>query len=443
MRKFVFTICCFIFVLTFIPTHSNAGPKHPLGLSTASQVEKSEKNVKSRLQKLIDNTESGGTLLLEGRVYRGSLVISKPITIEGVEGTEIHSISTVLTISDTENVEVNNIVFQAEDISIFADNVKNLSLKNIQIEESKQGIKITNSENIRLEHVNIIGNNGHFSTKGHAIAIYKSKKIEAIDSYIDGMMDGFYLESVSDIVLSENLIQNSRYAMHIMYGEDVELLNNEVFNNMTGFMVMIAENVQIFNNIVARNNTLNSLGVYVYDVRNVIFENNKLNENTTAMDVQNAREMNITRNLFSTNGTVLQVRQSGDVLVHRNEFHGNILAARTDQQGIQLKSNYYDDYNGKDYDGDGIGDTPYIATNSFGQWMVRKPVYQYFMESPSVVTLNMMDTEVTGNNMLVVVDEQPTMLKNQINLDLKIHIWQLLTSSSLIIGAFIVRRKLK
>ena len=103
--------------------------------------------------------------------------------------------------------------------------------------------------------------------------------------------------------------------------------------------------------------------------------------------------------------------------MNNNEFHSNILAVRTDSAGVNLNHNFYDDYSGKDYDGDEIGDTEYIATNSFGQWMVRKPVYQYFMESPSVVTLNMMDTEVSGNNKLIIVDENPIVMKKPLNLE--------------------------
>ena len=397
---------------------------------------------KSVLQELIDETEPGGTLLLEGRVYRGSMSITKPIKIKGVEGTAINSLATALTIADTADVELENLMFQAEDVAIAASNIQNLTLTNITIEESMAGIQITDSENISLRNIDITGREGHFSEKGHAVAVYDTKNVTATGSRIDGVMDGFYLESVDGVHLSDNRVENGRYAMHMMYSDHVELYDNELFNNMTGFMVMIAEDVRIADNTVAKNNSLNSLGVYAYDVVDVQFHDNELNENTTAMDIQNAREMVIEHNTFSTNGTVLQVKRSGELLVKDNEFHGNILTARTDQQGVKLQQNFYDDYDGKDYDGDGIGDTAYIATNSFGQWMARKPVYQYFMESPSVVTLNMMDTEVTDGNTLVITDEQPVVMKSSFALTLDIHMWLLLGSGLVLIGLLVVRRRL-
>lgn len=403
------------------------------------QPEIKKTNVKSQLQQLIDDTAPGGTLVLEGQVYRGSMAITKPITIKGVAGTEIHSLATAMTITETENVVFENLVFEAEEMAIRVNNVKGLTLNNIQIEQSFAGIQLINSANILLQKVNIIGSAGHFSKKGHAVAVYESTNFTAVDSDIDQMMDGFYLESVNDITLQNNRVKNSRYAMHMMYSNDILLKNNTLEKNMTGFMVMIAKNVQIEQNEVAKNNTLNSLGVYTYDIDGLNFSGNIIRENTIAMDVQNARQMVIEHNLFSTNGTVLQVKRSSSLRVQHNEFHGNILTVRTDKDGIQLQRNYYDDYDGKDYDGDGVGDTDYIATNSFGQWMVQKPVYQYFMESPSVVTLNMMDTDVTGNHELVLVDEAPIVAKKAVDVQVELHVWQLVGSILVLLSVFIVK----
>lgn len=92
--------------------------------------------------------------------------------------------------------------------------------------------------------------------------------------------------------------------------------------------------------------------------------------------------------------------------------------------------------------GNSVGDTAYIATNSFGQWMVRKPVYQYFIESPSVVVLNMMDTEVTDDQSSIVTDEQPKVVKNPININFELSGMQFVSSGLVLIAMLVVRRKL-
>ncbi|MBT2571158.1 right-handed parallel beta-helix repeat-containing protein [Planococcus sp. ISL-110] len=396
----------------------------------------------STLQKLIDATESGGTLVLDKRAYQGSFSISKPITIKGVEGTSIVSLETALEISNTKNVVIEDIELKAEEAGIVATGIHKLTLKNIKVEQGTAGIEISNSTDITLDNVDISGQAGHFATKGHAIAIYKSVNVQASESDISNVLDGFYIERTDDVSLTDNRIQDSRYAIHMMYSDKVRLDFNDVRANLTGLMIMVANDVSITNNSVKKNNTLNSVGIYTYDVNKMVFSDNELSENTVAMDIQDTRNMVIKSNFFSTNGTVIQAKYSGSVSIQDNEFHGNILTARTDEEGVLLQHNFYDDYTGKDYDGDGIGDTNYIATNSFGQWMVRKPVYQYFIESPSVATLNKMDTEVTDHNSLAIIDDQPIVMGKTFNTNFSINGWQFIGSIFVLIAMFIVRRKL-
>lgn len=397
---------------------------------------------KSALQKLIDATKPGDTLLLEGRVYRGSVSITKPIKIQGVEGTEIHSLSNALTMTDSENIILENLVFDVEGIAIVANNITNLTLNNVQFLNSNAGLLITDSQQIKLHNLTIEGQEGHFKTKNHGVAIYNSQNVTATQSTVSNVLDGFYFERVNGIELHENTITNSRYATHFMYSDNMNITDNELTHNMTGFMIMIAKNLMLSDNRIAKNNTLNSLGVYFYDVENVVFQKNKLSENTIAMDIQNTKKVIAQHNEFQTNGTVLQVKHSPDFAVTDNQFYGNILTVRSDKERLQLANNFYDDYSGHDYDGDGIGDTPYIATNSFGQWMVKKPVYQYFIESPGVVVLNMMDTEVTGDHQLVVTDETPHSQKQPYKWKWDIDMIQLMMSTIVLAGMLVIRRKL-
>ena len=429
-------------VLIMMPTGALAHDHHHHEAPLLKPKPRMKTDEKSDLQKLIDATEPGGTLVLEGRTYRGSVVISKPITIQGDEDTKIVSLGTPIMISDAENVVLKDLDIEADEVAIIGENVKSLQLKNLQVEQGMGGIQLTDSADIILENVDISGQDGHFSEKGHAVAIYKSKNIQASDCDIWGVLDGFYLERVDGITLSNNRIEEGRYAVHVMYSDNVELIANKATANMTGLMIMIANNVTVHNNQISKNNTLNSLGVYMYDNENIDFQQNILSENTVAMSVEHTRNMDMSNNEFWTNGTAVQVKQSPELQVTKNQFYGNILTMRTDQAGVQLSHNFYDDYSGRDYDGDGIGDTTHITTNSFGQWMVRKPVYQYFIESPSVVTLNLMDTEVVDEDSAIQIDESPVVMEKRTNLSLSLNGWQFGGSLVVLLAILYVRRKL-
>ncbi len=104
----------------------------------------------------------------------------------------------------------------------------------------------------------------------------------------------------------------------------------------------------------------------------------------------------------------------GNSVATNNQFTGNILTARADRQGFLLTNNYYDDYSGIDLKNDGIGDVPYVAVSSFGQWMVRQPVYQYFVASPSVVLLTSLDQQINKTEKTVLVDVTPKLMTHQI-----------------------------
>lgn len=439
IRIALISMCCALLMMpfqVFAHTHHQESPIP----KAKPNVQTGEKNT---LQKLIDATEPGGTLLLEGRTYRGTVIISKPITIKGSKDTKIASLDLAITISNTNNVVIEDLMIQAENIAIIGEEVDSLLLKNIQVEQRKAGIQLTNSSGITLENVDITGEEGHFSTKGHAIAIYKSKGVQAANCDIWRVMDGFYLEQVDNITLKNNSIKEGRYAVHLMYSDNVEITTNKLESNMTGLMIMVANNVSIYENQITKNNTLNSLGVYLYDDEDVDFHENVLSENTVAMSIENTRNMEVSNNEFSTNGTAIQAKKSETLQLVDNQFFGNILTMRTDRKGVQLHHNFYDDYAGKDYDGDGIGDTKYIATNSFGQWMVRKPVYQYFIESPSVVILNLMDTEVTDGDTAIQIDESPVVMKKNTSQDISINAWQLGCSLVVLMTILFARRKLR
>ncbi|MER2107078.1 MAG: right-handed parallel beta-helix repeat-containing protein [Solibacillus sp.] len=400
-------------------------------------------NKKSELQTLINDTPAGGVLQLEDKVYRGVIQITKPITIRGTAETQIYSLSTIFSMTDTENVTLENVTLKADELAVIATNVKNLKFSNVRIEEANGGIQIFNSENITFDHLTISGPGGHFSTKENAVAIYESKQVTMTNNDIWDVLDGFYLESVKGITGSGNTITDSRYGFHMMYSDDSKLHNNTLMNNMTGLMIMIAKNVELTDNKILRQRSLNSLGVYLYDVENVAFRGNAMTENTTAMDIQQARALIIEDNVFTTNGTVFQVKRSETALITNNELNANILTVRTDHQGVQLVRNMYDDYTGDDFDKNGIGDTPHIAANAFGQWMVKKPVYQYFMESPSVVTLNLMETDITDTKNQLVLDAEPVVKVSTRVLQLDVQPVQLAVSGAALIGLLMLRRKWK
>ncbi|CAM5310212.1 Copper-binding protein OS=Lysinibacillus sphaericus OX=1421 GN=LS41612_03005 PE=4 SV=1 [Lysinibacillus sphaericus] len=169
---------------------------------------------------------------------------------------------------------------------------------------------------------------------------------------------------------------------------------------------MMTSGITIKDNVVINHNDMNGSGALLYDVQRAALAFNTMKNNRTAIALQKSAEVQIMHNNFQMNQTAIKGTKVDDqTVVYNNQFTGNILTARSDQQGIQLSSNYYDDYVGTDLKNDGTGDVPYVAVSSFGQWMKGQPVYQYFVESPSVVLLTSLDQQINKSARTVLVDQ--------------------------------------
>lgn len=103
--------------------------------------------------------------------------------------------------------------------------------------------------------------------------------------------------------------------------------------------------------------------------------------------MQKSSVIQIQENRFQMNQTALEGTKVDErSIIMNNQFTGNILTARSDNRGLRLIHNFYDDYTGLDVTGDGFGDIPYVAVSSFGQWMVRQPVYQFLWHHQALLS---------------------------------------------------------
>lgn len=373
-----------------------------------------ESSATTDVQKLIDDAKPGDTITVPKGQYVGSFVIDKPLTLKG-EGTLVaNGQDAVLTIIQTSNVSVEGLTLLTNKTAIQIKEAENISIEGLHLKNVNVGMQVYNSSAIQVENVKIIGRDGHYSEKGNGLAFYKSNSIEVSDSNITNVQDGIYLDEVKDIQLHDNIVKNGRYGVHFMYSEDGVVYSNRMEGNVTGFMVMMAKNIALTENIITKQQGLNSYGVVLYDVNNLQLDRNTLSQNRTAISIQNSKEISVDANQFQMNETAIESTKSDrSNVITTNTFTGNILTARSDDDGIRLKGNYYDDYQGIDANDDAIGDTPYVALSSFGQWMVREPAYQYFVEAPAVTVLATVDQQINRTSQDLLSDEKPMIVSKQ------------------------------
>lgn len=400
------------------------------------------------LQAQIEAAQEGSIIQLEKGVYEGNIVITKPIVLEGVEGTIIKSTTddSAITIDNTSNVSIRNISIETHGTGMTIRKANDIKLSNIQMENVDAGIKIYNTQHVLGSELTIEGNKQHYSKKGNGIAIYESRSIELLDNDIRSVQDGFYIEHVKDITIQENTVTNSRYGTHFMYSTEGTIRENTFTENVTALMVMMTANIQIEDNTASYQNDFNGTGITLYDTKAALLQHNKLAGNRVGISIQKSTDIQLINNTLHMNQTALEsIRSDESNTAMTNQFIGNLVNVRSDKEGLTLQQNYYDDYSGIDLDDDGTGDEAYVALQSFGQWMVRKPVYQYFIESPSVVLLNTIDKQTNNTTKELLVDTSPqTAFNEENNIALQLDMLQLLIGILLVaVCVFIYRRSVQ
>ncbi|MEX3747631.1 MULTISPECIES: right-handed parallel beta-helix repeat-containing protein [Lysinibacillus] len=390
------------------------------------------------VQHAIDAAKPGEVVHIPAGRYHGNFIVTKPIMLKGEEGTELIAVKNepALRIENTANITVENINLSGKNKAIVASNVDGLELHKLQIKDVHSGVHIQRSKNVRIHEVNVTGNVGHYSRKGNGLAVFKSENIMIENNTIEQVQDGIYVEDVKRIVVQRNKVTNSRYGTHFMYTSDAEALLNTYHHNVTGLMIMMTTDIHLESNTVENHVDFNGYGMLLYDVQQAKIKHNTIKNNRTGVALQKSSNVQIETNDFQMNQTALEgTKVSDDTKASNNNFTGNILTARSDKQGFKLESNYYDDYSGIDLEDNGHGDVPYVAVSSFGQWMVRQPVYQYFVESPSVILLTSLDQQINKTEKNMLVDHTPRLAAEGTKEKNKINVVQMLLGLSLILSS--------
>lgn len=394
----------------------------------------------ANLQQQIDDAQPGDVITVTGE-HTGNFVITKPLTLIG-SGATLHAegMKPALTIEQTNDVIVDGITFTAQQRAVALKDVHDVVIKNTTATGMLIGIQLYRSNNVELANNTIEGTDAHYAKKGNGLALFQSENLLVHNNVITKVQDGIYIEEVKGIEVRDNTVTHSRYGTHFMYSDKGVVKNNTYQHNVTGLMVMMVDGFIAEGNHSRYHNDMNGSGILFYDVKNARLANNHISENRLGLVLQKCETVRIEENNFAVNQTAIEATRVDDTsLIMNNHFTGNILTARSDNLGVALYANYYDDYTGIDADDDGYGDTPYTAYSSFGQWMVRQPAYQYFVASPSVELLNTLDNQ-TAVAQDVLVDPKPKQLATTLSVA-KADYKQAMLGGLLFLGVVLVWRR--
>jgi nitrous oxidase accessory protein len=364
--------------------------------------------VSPSLQPLIDAAAPGSVVKLTPGVYAGPVVIKKPLILDGkgevtIDGGGTGSVITL----ETDGATVRNLKlinsgrsFDGIDAGVQVRGNFNVVSDN-EIDDCLFGIDLQQSSSNVVRRNHIRSKPVELGLRGDAIRLWYSFKNRVLDNtFVDSRdMVVWYSE---DNTLSGNSGTGGRYSMHFMYSRYNLVERNRFWNNSVGIYVMYSDGVELRDNYIAHATGATGMGLGLKESSEVKVERNQIMYCASGINIDQSPYQpdtidEFTDNVIAYNGVGIEFNDQARIgnVFKNNVVKGNLtsLAVRSRASAIKqtFEGNYWEDYEGFDRDGDGIGDTPFEVYGYADRIWMDVPLAQFFKGSPMLEFLDFLE----------------------------------------------------
>ncbi len=219
-------------------------------------------------------------------------------------------------------------------------NCSGITVQSLNLDNNGQGILLSNTVNSILSENIII-------KQKIGIQLLSSSSNTISDNRITDCKEGIRLESSSTNTVKDNVLEaNENCGFNVVSSNLNDLSGNSFTDCNNGIMLGNAS----YNTISRNEMTSNKFGALIYDSNYIEYPINP----------------EIVIPLIINSNGIFVWRTANNTFHHNNFINNtkhvqpNLMVVSEDFWDDGAEGNYWDDYNGTDSDGDGIGDTPYI-----------------------------------------------------------------------------------
>ncbi|WP_331775416.1 nitrous oxide reductase family maturation protein NosD [Sulfurospirillum sp. 1612] len=360
---------------------------------------------------IIAHAQAGSKITLPKGVFRGPIVIDKPLILEGSgkesiiqgdgNGTVIMIKSSYVTI---QNLSITNSGHQRHrlDSGIKVDQAHHVTIENCHIYKTLFGIILFDTS-----HSKIINNtiksyqDSVIDNRGDGIRLWNSHNNLIAKNHLIGSRD-LSLNRSNHNKINHNTLEYGRFSILINMSHDVSINANNIYSNYAGVRCVGSKNIDITNNQIVKTHLTTGTGIMLEGGKNIHVTHNVLTGHSQAFFINaSSAEIGMQRyikyNKIINNNVAFHFYNAiKNNTIKYNNVIGNLEDVVKDIRGGQyyhndIEMNYWDRYVGFDKDKDGISDIPYQVLIYADQLWQFEQHLKFFYATPLLSVIDLLE----------------------------------------------------
>ncbi len=358
------------------------------------------------LQPLIDAAPAGSTLRLAPGRYDGPAIITKPLTLDGGGKAEIRGSGkgTVVSIAGayvtlrglaiTGSGELHDSV----DAGVLVEGRDHIVVDN-RLEDVLFGIHLRQARNTTVRNNQITGKQLDLGLRGDAIRMWNGTGNRIEKNRFQRARDLTFINSADNLV-SGNRFNDGRYGMQVVFSPRLRIERNYFSDMGTGIVVLYSRDVVLRENHIAHALTGGGAGIVFKESDTGIVVGNTILHCAVGLKVDAPPEpigvLDVRDNHFAHNIVGLFFYgEAGGHHFEGNRFDNNLTTVAISGKGAGeanvWRGNRWDEYEGFDRDGDGIGDRPHDVWLFADRLWMETPQATFFRNSPLLELIDFLE----------------------------------------------------
>lgn len=346
----------------------------------------------------LDRAAAGDTLLLRPGTYKETVVLDRPVILDGrghatIDGQGSGSVITVT----GDDVVVTGITVigsgsshETIDAGIkLTKTAKSPKIQGNTLKGNLVGIDIHGAKGALVADNTIEGRQDrHMNARGNGVYVWNAPGAIVERNSVRWGRDGIFVNSSKKNIFRDNLFRDLRFAVHYMYADKSEVTGNVSIGNHLGYAVMFSTRVKVLNNVSISDR---DHGVMMnYTNKSIISGNVVKNAKGKCTFLYNSNKNEFSGNWFEGCGIGIHFTAGSDGNnIVGNSFVGNrtqvkYVSTKWVEWSVAGKGNYWSDFAAYDVDGDGIADTTYRPNDSMDHVLWTQPAAKLLLGSPAV-----------------------------------------------------------